>query len=74
MRSHLMNDCVNLIQICTVCDEKETTSKIGDHNCIATLKAKIQKRDQELEQKNAENEALTKRIKELELEGVKKVS
>lgn len=73
MRSHFMTDCVNVMQICTTCEGKEPTSKIADHDCISFLKAKIQKKDEELARKNAENEALTKRISELELNANQKV-
>ena len=51
MRSHLMNDCLNVMQICSVCEGKEVTSKIGDHNCIYTLKAKLRQKDEELAKK-----------------------
>ena len=68
MRSHLMNDCLNVLQICSVCEGKEVTSKIGDHNCIYILKAKLRQKEEELAKKDAENEALTKQMIELKLQ------
>lgn len=68
-----MTDCVNVMQICTICEEKEPTSKVADHDCVSLLKMKIQRKDEELARKNAENEALTKRIRELELDDSQKV-
>lgn len=68
MRSHLMNDCLNVMQICSVCEGKEVTSRIGDHNCIYTLKAKLKQKDEELAKKDTENEALTKQMIELKLQ------
>lgn len=43
-------------------------SKIGSHSCVEFLKTKLKERETELAREKAEKEALTKRVKELEIE------
>ena len=68
MRSHLMTECLNANMICSVCDTKEKRSKIGSHSCVELLKTKLKEKEAELTKEKAEKEALTKRVKELEIE------